>query len=59
MNDDFFHFLIVAALSLILGVLIGLAICGDILDKSFDGQFEKIKYEYKLNKEKQNDTTKN
>ena len=59
MSDDLNNLLIGLLLGLIIGVTSGLAICWNVLDSAFDGEYDRASYEWKLNKEKQNDTTKN
>jgi len=66
MKDDFFlnvllTFLnvLLTALAMILGMVIGFSICANEVDRQFDGEYDKAKYEWKLNKGRQNDTTKN
>lgn len=59
MKDDFFVNVLLTALGIILGTVIGFSICANEVDRQFDGEYSKAVYEWKLNKEKQNDTTKN
>lgn len=46
-------------LLIILGFVLGFATCANFVGDDFDGQYSKAVYEWKLNKEKQNDNTKN
>lgn len=48
-----------ALLFTVIGFIAGFAVCASEVDKVFDGEFSRASYEWKLNKEKQNDTTKN
>lgn len=49
----------VVILTIIFGFVLGFTLCADMVSKDFDGEYSKAVYEWKLNKEKQNDTTKN